>query len=77
MARCSSSAAAAVAGPSSHAAAAHAASISQLSEDERSASDGELWEGLMEDEETFDWGGFREKRMELLKEECVLFSAAS
>jgi hypothetical protein len=59
----------AVAGPSSYLAA-HA-STSQLSEDEHSASDGELWEGLMEDEETFDWGGFREKRMELLKEECV------
>lgn len=44
-------------------------STSQLSEDEHSASDGELWEGLMEDEEEFDWGGFREKRMELLKEE--------
>lgn len=25
----------------------------------------------MEDEEEFDWGGFREKRMELLKAECV------
>ena len=30
----------------------------------------------MEDEETFDWGGFREKRMELLKEECVLSAVA-
>ena len=32
-------------------------------------SDGELFEELEEDEEGFDWGGFREKRMEQLKEE--------
>jgi hypothetical protein len=34
-------------------------------------SDGELFEELEEDEEAFDWGGFREKRMEQLKEESV------
>ncbi|KAL7416335.1 thioredoxin-like protein [Mrakia frigida] len=32
-------------------------------------SDGELFEELEEDEEGFDWGGFREKRMEQLKED--------
>lgn len=40
-------------------------------DDSDAPSDGELFEELEEDEEGFDWGGFREKRMEQLKEESV------
>jgi hypothetical protein len=40
-------------------------------------SDGEIFEELEAEEEDFDWGGFREKRMEQLKAEWALPSAPS